>query len=84
MSNATFVMKMLGRGLLRPRALLLLLTVGWAYRRRDWMKRWPFLPLPPADYIAWRLHTAFGSAASLPTTRQTEAFLRWARSMSRR
>jgi hypothetical protein len=27
---------------------------------RDWYSRPPFLPLPPRDYLDWRLKTAYG------------------------
>jgi hypothetical protein len=27
---------------------------------RDWYKRAPFLPLPPRNYLQWRLRTAYG------------------------
>jgi hypothetical protein len=26
----------------------------------DWYRKPPFLPLPPKDYLSWRLHTAYG------------------------
>ena len=41
--------------------------IAWAlvqfYARvvpRDWYRRTPFLPLPPRDYLRWRLNTAYG------------------------
>src|SRR5688572_10497573 len=41
--------------------------IGWAlacfYIRvipGDWYRRFPFLPLPPNDYLRWRLRTAYG------------------------
>jgi len=27
---------------------------------RDWYRQAPFLPIPPATYIRWRLRTAYG------------------------
>ena len=43
------------------------LAIAWAlllfYCRSipaGWYRRAPFLPLPPRDYVAWRLHTAYG------------------------
>src|SRR5262245_48711507 len=77
-SSMAFAARMLSRALTRPRLLLLLLAVGWRFRRRAWYRRWPFLPLPPEDYIAWRLHTAFGDEASMPNADQAEVYLRWA------
>ena len=26
----------------------------------DWYRRFPFLPLPPRKYLAWRFQTAYG------------------------
>ena len=41
--------------------------IAWALLRfyarvmpKDWYRRPPFLPLPPADYFRWRLRTAYG------------------------
>lgn len=42
-------------------------AIAWALLRfyirlapRDWYRRPPFLPIPPADYLNWRLKTAYG------------------------
>jgi len=43
------------------------LKIAWALLRfygravpGDWYRKFPFLPIPPRDYIQWRLHTAYG------------------------
>ncbi|MBI2889923.1 MAG: hypothetical protein HYY13_03960 [Nitrospirae bacterium] len=38
----------------------------WRCRRRNWLLRFPFLPLPPKGYIAWRMELAYGG---YPVTR---------------
>jgi hypothetical protein len=50
---------------------------AWRFRARGWWRRPPFLPLPPADYIRWRLHTAFGNEQAEPDLDQLEAYLKW-------
>lgn len=62
----------------RPALLPLLLRASWRFRARGWQRRWPFLPLPPAAYVAWRLETAYGAASQLPPARALERYLRWA------
>lgn len=82
MSNAALFRRLLGYLLVRPRLLLLLPRIGWRFRRRDWHRRWPFLPLPSRTYVAWRLHTAFGAEDAAPTVDQLENYLRWARNLT--
>jgi hypothetical protein len=67
-----------GFALRNPGILPPLLAAAWRFRRRDWLRRPPFLPLPPADYVAWRLHTAYGDEEALPPARDFERYLRWA------
>jgi hypothetical protein len=82
--SAAFAARMLAHVLARPRLLVLLPLVGWRFRRSDWYRRWPFLPLPPASYIAWRMHTAFGAEDTAPNAEQAELYLRWAQRMGLR
>ena len=48
-----------------------------------WWRRAPFLPLPDADYLAFRLETQYGSDAA-PESHDVVSFLRWCRDESRR
>ena len=68
----------------RPRLLVLLLGAAWRFRRRDWYRHAPFLPLPPEDYMRWRLYTAFGDEKAQPDVHQLEAYLRWTRKQTER
>jgi hypothetical protein len=56
-----------------------LLTVAWRFRRRRWLFRSPFLPLPAKDYLAWRMYTAFGDSEAVPTVEDVIRYARWAR-----
>ena len=76
-------MRIATRALFRPRLFALLLATAWRFRRRDWYRRPPFLPLPPEDYMRWRLHTAYGDENHLPTADELEAYVRWAAKMNR-
>lgn len=67
------------RALLNPVVALDLLAMNWAFRRRGWWQRVPFLPLPDAEYLAWRLHTAYGDERSLPPIQDVLRFARWRR-----
>jgi hypothetical protein len=45
-----------------------------------WWRRWPFLPVPPADYLRFRLQTAYGGDGSGPMRPgDLMAYLRWCR-----
>lgn len=61
-----------------PRLLLLLARVGWRFRARSWYRRSPFLPVPPAEYVDWRMHTAYGDEGAEPSAADLERYLRWA------
>ncbi|HLU25499.1 MAG TPA: hypothetical protein VKZ58_07310 [Longimicrobiales bacterium] len=61
----------------RPRLYGLLLKAAWRFRARDWYRRPPFLPLPPPEYLAWRMHTAYGDEEVLPSLDELERYLRW-------
>jgi hypothetical protein len=73
--------RLVARSLLKPRLLLMLPRAAWRFRRRHWYRRPPFLPLPSAEYVRWRLHTAFGDEATTPSVRSLESYLHWTESM---
>lgn len=66
-----------GRAIVRPRLALDLLRVAWRFRARGWQTRFPFLPLPPAAYVRWRMHTAYGSADAVPPADDVIRYARW-------
>ena len=63
----------------RPWLIPALLQMGWASRRRDWYARPPFLPLPSARYLQWRMETAYGDSQADPPPADVARFLKWAR-----
>jgi hypothetical protein len=71
------------RAMRNPRAGLDLLALAWAFRRRRWWARAPFLPLPDPEYLAWRLQTAYGEDRPLPPVEDILRFARWRREILR-
>ncbi len=67
----------------RPSVIPALLGAGWAFRRRGWYRKPPFLPLPSASFLRWRLDTAYGDPGARPPPDEAERFLRWAARMRR-
>ncbi len=49
-----------------------------------WWRTKPFLPLPDADYLRFRLQTAYGDADSAPPTQDLISYLHWCRSWPHR
>lgn len=68
-----------GRGLRNPRLALDLARAAWAFRRRRWWSRPPFLPLPDRDYLRWRMYTAYADEAAVPPAEDVIRFARWRR-----
>lgn len=71
------------RAVVRPRLALDLLAAAWAFRRRGWWARPPFLPLPDRTYLRWRMYTAYGDERAVPPARDVERFARWRRELLR-
>ena len=67
------------RALLSPRLAFDLLRAAWAFRRRGWWSRPPFLPLPDRTYLRWRMYTAYGREDAVPPLDDLIRFVRWRR-----
>jgi hypothetical protein len=78
-SKSGLIARLTGRALMNPRVALDLLTLAWAFRRRNWWRRAPFVPLPDAAYLEWRLHTAYGDELTLPPVEDVVRFAQWRR-----
>ncbi|MEO5818324.1 MAG: hypothetical protein ABIT20_23845 [Gemmatimonadaceae bacterium] len=66
------------RAVRHPATASALLRVAWRFRRRNWWRRFPFLPLPATDYVRWRMHTAYGEDDAVPPPADVERYARWA------
>lgn len=71
------VFALIGRALLNPAIARDLLRVAWRFRRREWYRRFPFLPVPPAEYVRWRMYTAYGSEDAVPPAEDVVRYARW-------
>ena len=68
----------------RPRLVPDMIRSAWAFRARGWYRRPPFLPVPPAGYVRWRMETAYGDPGAVPPADELERYLRWGSEMRRR
>ncbi len=66
------------RAMKRPPLAADLLRVAWRFRARRWWTRAPFLPLPPREYVRWRMHTAYGDHDAVPPPDDVVRYARWA------
>jgi hypothetical protein len=73
------VLALAARATLNPRLAVDLVRTGWAFRRRRWWARPPFLPLPDPTYLRWRMYTAYGDEAGVPSVDEVVRFARWRR-----
>lgn len=66
------------RGIINPRTAAALLGVAWRFRRRGWLTRFPFLPIPDRKYVRWRMLTAYGDEDAVPPAADIVRYARWA------
>ncbi|MFL5576326.1 MAG: hypothetical protein ACJ79S_10205 [Gemmatimonadaceae bacterium] len=66
------------RAAVRPALAADLLRVAWRFRARRWYRHFPFLPLPSAEYVRWRMYTAYGESGAVPPAADVERYARWA------
>ena len=71
------------RAAVNPRVAADLLTLAWSTRRLGWYRRPPFLPLPPDEYLRWRMYTAYGDESAVPPLRDVLRYARWRRALMR-
>jgi len=71
------VLTLAPRALVHPGLAADLLRVAWRFRARDWWRHAPFLPLPPEEYVRWRMYTAYGDEEAVPTAEEVVRYARW-------
>jgi len=74
---------LIARALLNPRLAFDLLQLAWSFRARQWYRHPPFLPLPPQEYVRWRMYTAYGDEEAVPPVEDVIRFARWRRRLMR-
>ena len=52
--------------------------MSWRFRSRRWFLRLPFLPIPSAPYMRWRMYTAYGDERAVPPVQDVIRYARWA------
>ena len=72
------VLTLTARSAINPAIALALVRVAWRFRRRRWLLQFPFLPLPDATYIRWRMYTAYGDERAVPPADDVIRYARWA------
>ncbi|MCX5767973.1 MAG: hypothetical protein NTZ43_12210 [Gemmatimonadetes bacterium] len=75
----SLILTLVARSLASPSLAVDLLRVAWRFRARGWYARFPFLPLPAADYVRWRMHTAYGDPNTVPPAEDIIRYARWVR-----
>jgi hypothetical protein len=75
----SLVVRLAARAVLHPRLGLDLLRALWAFRRREWWRRAPFLPVSDRDYLRWRMYTAYADEDAVPPEEDVVRFARWRR-----
>ena len=68
----------------RPSLIPAIFGTAWAFRANRWFRRPPFLPIPPKEYMKWRLETAYGDPNATPPAEELERYIRWGSDMRRR
>ncbi len=78
-SWSRLVLELAARAVVNPRLAVDLVRAAWAFRRRFWWRRPPFLPVPDETYLRWRMYTAYGDEHAVPPVRDVIGFARWRR-----
>jgi hypothetical protein len=72
-------MKVVGSVLLRPSLWGIALKQLFRLAQPGWWRHAPFLPLPPSDYLAFRMVTQYGSPDAAMSPDDVISYLQWCR-----
>ena len=78
-SWATLTLTLAIHAIASPRLAVDLVRTAWAFRRRRWWARAPFLPVPDRTYLRWRMYTAYADEDAVPPADDVIRFARWRR-----
>ena len=76
---SSLTLQLAARAVLRPRLAVDLVRAAWAFRRRGWYRRPPYLPIPDPTYLRWRMYTAYADEDAVPPADDVTRFARWRR-----
>lgn len=76
-------MRAIGAVLVRPWLWATAIAQLFRLARPGWWHRWPLLPLPDEDYLAFRLVTAYGDPDRDPDAADLVTYLHWCRAWPR-
>jgi hypothetical protein len=79
----SLTLRLTARAAVNPRLAVDLVRTAWAFRRREWWRTPPYLPLPDRAYLRWRMYTAYGDEAAVPPLADVISFARWRRETMR-
>ncbi len=66
----------------RPDLWASVVRLGWRMAPPRWWRRWPLVPTPPPDYLAFRMETMLGGSGSARLEPEAViAYLEWCRRM---
>ena len=74
---ARLALALVARAMASPALAADLLRIAWRFRARGWFRRPPFLPVPPREYVRWRMHTAYGDHDAVPPVEDVVRYARW-------
>lgn len=63
----------------RPSLWATAIRQAWRLRRPGWWRRTPFLPVPDAEYLRFRMLTQYGDPAAVPDPHDVVIYLDWCR-----